>query len=39
VVFLGRRFQPASVFKQAVQRRKQVQKSRWPRGLMQVLRA
>ena len=39
VVFLGSRFQPASVFKQAVQRRKQVQKSRWPRGLMQVLRA
>jgi uncharacterized protein (TIGR03032 family) len=39
VAFLGQRFQPASVFKQAVERRKQVQRSRWPRGLMQVLRA
>jgi uncharacterized protein (TIGR03032 family) len=39
VAFLGRSFQPASVFKQAVERRKQVQRSRWPRGLMQVLRA
>jgi Domain of unknown function (DUF4915) len=39
VAFLGRRFQPASVFKQAVERRRQVQRSRWPRGLMQVLRA
>ena len=39
VAFLGRRFQPASVFKQAMGRRRQVQRSRWPRGLMQVLRA
>jgi hypothetical protein len=39
VAFLGRRFQPASVFKQASERRRQIQRSRWPRGLMQVLRA
>jgi hypothetical protein len=39
VAFLGRRFQPASVFKQAAERRRQVHKGRWPRGLMQVLRA
>jgi len=39
VAFLGRRFQPASVFKQAAERRRQLQRGRWPRGLMQVLRA
>lgn len=39
VAFLGRRFRPAAVFKQAAERRKQVQRNRWPRGLMQVLRA
>lgn len=39
VAYLGRGFQPASVFKQAAERRRQLQRSRWPRGLMQLLRA
>jgi len=37
VAFLGRRFRPAAVFKQAAQRRTEMQRSRWPRGLRQAL--
>jgi hypothetical protein len=35
VAFLGRRFAPEAVFKQAAQRRRDTQRSRWPRWLGQ----
>jgi hypothetical protein len=39
VVFLGRRFEPAAVFKQAAERRRESQRVRWPSWLGQPSRA
>jgi hypothetical protein len=38
VAFLGTRFRPAAVFKRAAERRSELTKSLWPRGLLRAMR-